>query len=94
MYVVILLHSVCITTNYSKIIGNFIDIRESVGDRSSRENFEQFVARKYYVTKQDVTNTSRRVHDCTIIGHQSDRLSVAQVVSDGPSVAVQTPRRI
>ena len=64
------------------VIFTFLDIRETVGDRFNREDFEQFVARKHYVTKQDVTNTIRRVHDRTIIKHQSDPLSVAKVVSD------------
>ena len=59
-----------------------VDIRESVGDRTRREDFEQFVARKHYITKQDITNASKRVHDRTIIRHQSDPLSVAQVVSE------------
>jgi hypothetical protein len=58
------------------------DIRESVGDRTKREDFEQFVARKHYITKQDVANASKRVYNHTIIRHQSDPLSVAQVVSD------------
>ena len=59
-----------------------IDIRETVGDRTKRDDFERFAARKHYITKQDVTNASKRVHDHTIIRHQSDPLSVAQVVSD------------
>ena len=59
-----------------------IDIRETVGDRTKRDDFERFAAQKHYITKQDVTNASMRVHDRTIIRHQSDPLSVAQVVSD------------
>ena len=36
---------------------------------------------KHFITKQDITNASRRVKDCSVIRHQSDPLSVAQVVA-------------
>lgn len=57
------------------------DIREDIGNRTKREEFEQFAARKHFLTKQDITNASRRVKDCSIIRHQSDPLSVAEVVA-------------
>ena len=56
-------------SKFTMVIFTFLDIRDTVGDRSNREDFEQFVARKHYITKQDVTNTRRRVHDRTIIKH-------------------------
>jgi hypothetical protein len=57
------------------------DIREDIGNGTKREEFEQFAARKHFITKQDITNASRRVKDCSVIRHQSDPLSVAEVVA-------------
>lgn len=60
----------------------FSDIREDVGNRAKREEFEQSAARKHFITKQDIANVSKKVKDHTIIRHESDPSSVSQVVSD------------
>ena len=51
------------------------DVRESVGHRSKRQDFDQAVSRKHFLTNQDVRNVRRSVLDRQIKRHENDATS-------------------
>ena len=54
----------------------FPDTREGVGDRNKRSDFAVTVARKHFITKQDVRNVRVNVTDRLIMKHREDAMSV------------------
>ena len=42
------------------------DVRETVGDRNKREDFDQSVSRRHFLTKSDVRNIRVKVEDRVI----------------------------
>lgn len=59
-----------------------VDIREDIGNRTRRDEFDQTVARKHYLTRQDVNNIRRKVKDTQVMRHQDDATSVSLVVAE------------
>ena len=58
------------------------DIREDIGNRAKRNEFEQTVGRKHYLTRQDINNIKRNVQDNQVIRHQDDATSVSIRVAE------------
>ena len=59
----------------------FIDMRESVGDRSKRPEFDQSVSRRHFLTKSDIRNVRVKVDDRIIKRHDDDATSVTMMVA-------------
>ena len=53
------------------------DIREDIGNRTRRDEFDETVARKHFLTRQDVNNIRRKVQDNQVIRHEDDATSVS-----------------
>ena len=51
-------------------------MRKTVGDRSKRQEFDQCVSRKHFLTKSDIRNTQVKVDDRIIKRHDDDATSV------------------
>ena len=47
-----------------------VDVRETVGDRTKRQEFDQCVSRKHFLTKSDIRNMRVKVDDMVIKRHQ------------------------
>ena len=47
-----------------------------------RDEFEQTVGRKHYLSRQDINNIKRNVHDNQVIRHQDDATSVSIRVAE------------
>lgn len=58
------------------------DVREDIGNRTRRDDFNQTVGRKHYLTRQDVNNIKRKVYDNQVIRHQDDATSVSIRVAE------------
>ena len=58
------------------------DVREDIGNRTRRDDFNQTVGRKHYLTRQDVSNIKRKLHDNQVIRHQDDATSVSIRVAE------------
>ncbi len=58
----------------------YADIRETVGDRNKREDFDQSVSRKHFLTKQDIRNIKAKVDDRIVKRHEDDASSVSMMV--------------
>lgn len=58
------------------------DVRESIGHRSKRQDFDQTVSRKHYLSNQDVRNIRRSVVDGKIKRHENDATSVDILVRE------------
>ena len=59
-----------------------IDIREMVGNRQNRDNFDQCVSRKHFLTKRDINNVRVKVNDALIKRHENDATSVTMMVAE------------
>ena len=68
--------------NISHIKLCFIDVRETVGDRTNRDRFDQSVSRKHFLTNRDINNIRMRVKDSEIKRHENDAISVAMIVAE------------
>ena len=58
------------------------DVRETVGDRNKREDFDQSVSRRHFLTKSDVRNIRVKVEDRIIKRHEDDATSVTMMVAE------------
>ena len=59
-----------------------VDIREDIGNRTRQDEFDQTVARKHYLTRQDVNNIRRKVKDTQVMWHQDNATSISLVVAE------------
>ena len=59
-----------------------IDIRENVGHRVNRQDFNQTVSRKHFLSNQDIRNIKRSVLDSQIKRHENDAMSVSIIVQE------------
>ncbi len=57
------------------------DVREDVGDREKRDDFDERVARRNFLSKNDINNIRSRVGNNTIKRHENDAISVSLIVS-------------
>ena len=58
------------------------DVRGEVGSRNKRGEFEHMAKRQHLLTKQDVANLRRKVHDQTMMRHSNDATSVQMIVNE------------
>lgn len=62
---------------------NYItDVREDVGNRQNRDEFDQCVARRHFLSRSDINNIRADVGDYTIKRHDNDAISVSLLVSE------------
>ena len=59
-----------------------LDVRENVGNRIRRQNFDQAVSRKHFLSNQDICNVRTSVLDRQIKRHENDALSVGILVHE------------
>ena len=59
-----------------------LDIREDIGARHRRQEFEDVVTRKHFITRQDCRNASRKTRDFTNHHHTNDAMSVDRIVQE------------
>ena len=57
-------------------------MRETVGDRSKREEFDQSVSRKHFISKSDIRNIRVKVDDRIVKRHDDDATSVTMMVAE------------
>lgn len=57
-------------------------MRETVGDRSKRGDFDQSVSRRHFLTKSDIRNIRVKVDDRIIKRHEDDATSVSMIVAE------------
>ena len=57
-------------------------MRETVGDRTNRQEFDEYVSRKHFLTKSDIRNIRVKVDDRIIKRHEDDATSVTMMVSE------------
>ena len=57
-------------------------MRETVGDRSKRQEFDQCVSRKQFITKSDIRNIRVKVDDRIVKRHDDDATSVSMMVAE------------
>ena len=53
-----------------------IDVRENVGNRVNRQDFDQSVFRKHFLSTQDIRNVKRSILERQIKRHENDATSV------------------
>ena len=56
-------------------------MRETVGDRSKRKEFDQCVS-KHFITKSDIRNIRVKVDDRIVKRHDDDATSVTMMVAE------------
>ena len=66
-----------IHTNYIHV-----DIREDVGNRAKRAEFDAAVRRRHMITKQDIANIRIMVKDTAVIRNKDDAMSVDLFVQE------------
>ena len=68
------------------------DIREDIGTRHQRHEFDEVVTRKHFITQQDCRNACRKTCDFTNHRHANDAISVDRIVrelqSESPSPVI------
>ena len=57
-------------------------MRETVGDRSKRQEFDLCVSRKHFITKSDLRNIRVKVDDRIVKRHDDDATSVTMMVAE------------
>ena len=62
-------------------IGFCPDLREGIGHRTKRKEFDQTVSRRHFVTGQDIQNIKRKVDDNLVMKHSDDATSVSLTVA-------------
>ena len=76
------------------------DIREEIGERHHRNEFDEVVSRKHFITRQDCHNACLKVHDFTNHKYSNDAVSVDRINCSGtpvrnPSAAIAyKPQRL
>lgn len=68
------------THSYIKLLT--ADVRETVGDRTNRDNFDSFSTRRHFLTTTDIKNIQTKVKDFSIKRHQNDATSVNLIVEE------------
>lgn len=58
------------------------DVRENVGCRARRQEFDQTVSRKHFLSAQDIRNIKRTVLDRQVKRHENDAQSVDILVGE------------
>ena len=58
------------------------DIREDIGARHQRHEFDEVVTRKHFITRQDCRNAYRKTRDFTNHRHANDAVSVDRIVQE------------
>lgn len=59
----------------------FVDIREDIGHRSKRKEFDELSTRRHLVKRRDILNIKCRVQDQSVIRHKDDATSVQLAVT-------------
>ena len=68
---------------YMTMLLILVDVRETVGDRTKRQEFDQCVyIQKHFLTKSDIRNMRVKVDDMVIKRHQDDSTSVTMMVAE------------
>lgn len=57
-------------------------MRETVGDRTNRGDFDQAVSRKHFLAKSDIRNIRAKLDDTLIKRHEDDATSVTMMVAE------------
>ena len=57
-------------------------MRETVGDRSKRAEFDQCVSRKHFLSKSDIRNIKTKIDDRIVKRHHDDATSVTMMVAE------------
>lgn len=58
------------------------DVREHVGDRQKRDDFDHCVTRRHFLSKNDINNIRSNIGDNAIKRHENDAISVSLLVSE------------
>ena len=58
------------------------DIREEIGERHHRNEFDEVVSRKHFTTRQDCCNACLKIRDLTNLRHGNDAVSVDRIVQE------------
>ena len=59
-----------------------LDIRSQIASRTARHQYEERVNRKHFVTRQDLRNMTREVHNYRHHRHAEDAISVDRIVAE------------
>lgn len=59
-------------------------MRETVGDRSKRQEFDQCVSRKHFITKSDIRNIRVKVDDRIVKRHDDDATMMVAELEQEP----------
>ena len=59
-----------------------LDIREEIGERHQRNEFDKVVSRKHFITRQDCRNVCIKIRDFTNHRHTNDAVSVDRIVQE------------
>lgn len=74
-----------------------LDIREEIGERHQRTEFDELVSRKHFITRQDCRNACHKIRDFTNHRHNNDAISVDRIVQElqlenpSPIIAYKPP---
>ena len=58
------------------------DIREDIGARHQRHEFDEVVTRKHFITRQDYRNACRKTRDFTNHRYANDAVSMDRIVQE------------
>lgn len=58
------------------------DIRENLGDRNKRHQFDEAVSRKHFLSTQDVRNVRRKLDNDQVMRHSNDAISTSMRVHE------------
>ena len=50
-----------LNSDYIIIVLNLLDVRGNIGHRTNRQDFDQTVSRKHFLSPQDIRNYERKV---------------------------------
>ena len=64
------------------IVLNLLDVRGNIGHRTNRQDFDQTVSRKHFLSPQDIRNYERKVRSRQVKRHENDALSVDILVQE------------
>ena len=57
-------------------------MREEIGERHQRNEFDKVVSRKHFITRQDCHNACRKTHDFINYRHTNDAVLVVRIVQE------------
>ena len=61
---------------------SILDIREEIGERHQRNEFDKVVFRKHFITRQDFCNVCTKICDFTNHRHTNVAVSVDRIVQE------------